>query len=125
MKGSGAMKVVSVNIGRAVARDINGRRVLTAIAKQPQAGPVDVGLMGLAGDEQADLSVHGGLSKAVYAYGAGHYAFWQTVRAQARVSLWDEPLPPGLLGENLTVEGLDEALLWIGDAWCCRAARWR
>jgi MOSC domain-containing protein YiiM len=115
MKGSGAMKVVSVNIGRAVARDINGRRVLTAIAKQPRAGPVDVGLMGLAGDEQADLSVHGGLSKAVYAYGAGHYAFWQTVRAQARVSLWDEPLPPGLLGENLTVEGLDEALLWIGD----------
>jgi MOSC domain-containing protein YiiM len=115
MKGSGAMKVVSVNIGRAVARDINGRRVLTAIAKQPQAGPVDVGLMGLAGDEQADLSVHGGLSKAVYAYGAGHYAFWQTVRAQARVSLWDEPLPPGSVGENLTVQGLEESKLWIGD----------
>jgi MOSC domain-containing protein YiiM len=109
------MKVLSVNIGRAVARDINGRRVMTAMAKQPQAGPVGVGLLGLAGDEQADLSVHGGLSKAVYAYGAGHYAFWQTVRAQARVSLWDEPLPPGSVGENLTVEGLDEALLWIGD----------
>ena len=109
------MKVVSVNIGHAVARHINGRRVMTAMAKQPQAGLIGVGPLGLAGDEQADLSVHGGLSKAVYAYGAGHYAFWQTVRAQARVSLWDEPLPPGSVGENLTVEGLDEALLWIGD----------
>jgi MOSC domain-containing protein YiiM len=115
MNESGAMKVVSVNIGRAVARDINGRRVMTAMAKQPQAGPVGVGPLGLAGDEQADQRVHGGLSKAVYAYGAGHYAFWQTVRAQARVSLWDEPLPPGSVGENLTVQGLDEALLWIGD----------
>ncbi|MEI6028640.1 MAG: MOSC domain-containing protein [Betaproteobacteria bacterium] len=115
MNESGAMKVVSVNIGRAVARNINGRRVMTAMAKQPQAGPVGVGPLGLAGDEQADLRVHGGLSKAVYAYGAGHYAFWQTVRAQARVSLWDEPLPPGSVGENLTVQGLDEALLWIGD----------
>jgi MOSC domain-containing protein YiiM len=98
-----------------VARDINGRRVMTAMAKQPQAGPVGVGPLGLAGDEQADQRAHGGLSKAVYAYGAGHYAFWQTVRAQARVSLWDEPLPPGSVGENLTVQGLDEALLWIGD----------
>ena len=109
------MKIVSVNTGRTQPRQINGRRVMTAIAKQAQSGPVAVGPLGLAGDEQADLSVHGGLSKAVYAYGAGHYAFWQTVRAQARVSLWDEPLPPGLLGENLTVEGLDETLLWIGD----------
>jgi MOSC domain-containing protein YiiM len=113
--GSGVMKVLSVNTGRAVARQINSRRVMTAIGKQPQLGPVAVGATGLAGDEQADLRVHGGRSKAVYAYGSGHYAFWQTVRAQARVSLWDEPLPPGSLGENLTVEGLDEALLWIGD----------
>lgn len=109
------MKVLSVNTGRAVARQINGRRVMTAIGKLPQSGPVAVGATGLTGDEQADLRVHGGRSKAVYAYGSGHYAFWQTVRAQARVSLWDEPLPPGSLGENLTVEGLDEALLWIGD----------
>jgi MOSC domain-containing protein YiiM len=109
------MKVLSVNAGRAMATQINGRRVMTAMAKRAQSGPVAVGTLGLAGDEQADLSVHGGLSKAVYAYGSGHYAFWQTVRAQAKVSLWDEPLPPGAMGENLTVEGLDEALLWIGD----------
>jgi MOSC domain-containing protein YiiM len=109
------MRVLNVNLARATATDIKGRRVMTAIAKRAVAGPVKVGRMGLEGDEQADLSVHGGVSKAVYAYPAVHYAFWQTVRAQARVSLWDEPLPPGALGENLTLEGLSEDQLWIGD----------
>lgn len=109
------MKILSVNRASAEWRDINGRRVLTAIGKRPVTGPVAVRPLGLEGDEQADPAVHGGISKAVYAYPAGHYAFWQTVRAQARVSLWDEPLPPGALGENLTVEGLAEDQLWIGD----------
>ncbi len=109
------MRVVSVN--RASAREviINGRKVLTAIGKQPVDGPLAVGRLGLEGDEQADLSVHGGLGKAVYAYPLEHFAFWQTVRAQAKVSLWDSPLSPGSLGENLTVEGLFEDHLWIGD----------
>ena len=109
------MRVMHVN--RAEARDIliNGRRVMTAIGKRPVDGPVAVHRLGLQGDEQADLTVHGGIGKAVYAYPHEHYAFWQTVRAQARVSLWDEPLPPGALGENLTVEGLVEDRLWIGD----------
>ncbi len=109
------MRVMHVN--RAEARDIliNGRRVMTAIGKRPVDGPVAVHRLGLEGDEQADLTVHGGIGKAVYAYPHEHYAFWQTVRAQARVSLWDEPLPPGALGENLTVEGLVEDRLWIGD----------
>jgi MOSC domain-containing protein YiiM len=109
------MRVISVNVGRAVLRQIDGRRVSTAIAKQAVAGPVAVGPLGLDGDEQADPSVHGGRSKAVYAYPTQHYAFWQTVRAQARVSLWDEPLPPGSMGENLGIEGLDETRLWVGD----------
>ena len=104
-----------VNLGRARPVRVNGRSTTSAIAKQPAPGRVAVGPLGLAGDEQADLSVHGGLSKAVYAYPAAHYAFWQTVRAQARVALWDEPLPGGAMGENLTIEGLDEARLWIGD----------
>jgi MOSC domain-containing protein YiiM len=110
-----AMQVLHVN--RASAREtvIGGRRVLTAIAKRPVEGPVAVRPLGLEGDEQADLSVHGGLTKAIYAYPQVHYAFWQTVRAQARVALWDEPLPPGSLGENLTVAGLAETRLWIGD----------
>jgi len=107
--------VLSVNVARAEMRDIDGRRVATAIGKKPVAGPVAVRPGGLEGDEQADLTVHGGLSKAVYAYPAAHYPFWQTVRAQARVSRWDDPLPLGLLGENLTIEGLDERELWVGD----------
>jgi MOSC domain-containing protein YiiM len=109
------MKVVSVN--RATAREvlINGRRVMTAIGKEAVSGSVAVKPLGLEGDEQADLSVHGGLGKAVYAYPLEHYAFWQTVRAQAQVSLWDAPLAHGSMGENLTVEGLLEDQLWIGD----------
>jgi MOSC domain-containing protein YiiM len=109
------MRVVSVNAARATEVLIDGRPVLTAIGKRPVQGPVAVGLLGLDGDEQADLSVHGGLSKAVYAYPQQHYAFWRTVRAQARAGLWDEELPPGSIGENLTIEGLAEEGLWIGD----------
>jgi MOSC domain-containing protein YiiM len=109
------MKVQSVNVGRVEHRLIDGRRVATAIAKHAVAGPVAVAVSGLAGDEQADPSVHGGLSKAVYAYPVGHYPFWQTVRAQAGAAPWDDVLPAGSLGENLTIEGLDESRLWIGD----------
>lgn len=109
------MKVVSVNVARAELRRIGGREVLTAIGKRPVAGPVAVRLLGLDGDEQADPTVHGGVSKAVYAYSTTHYAFWQRVRAQAQVAGWDDVLPPGSMGENLTVEGLDETKLYIGD----------
>lgn len=109
------MKLLSVNVATVSGRLINGRRVPTAISKQPVPGPVAVLPLGLAGDEQADLTVHGGLRKAVYAYGTQHYAFWQTVRAQAQVSLWDDTLPFGAVGENLSIEGLDETRLWIGD----------
>ena len=108
-------KLLSLNVARAEARLIDGRTVLTAIGKRAVAGPVGVGLLGLAGDEQADPSVHGGLAKAVYAYPSEHVAFWQTVRAQARAAEWDAPLAPGLLGENLTLAGLVEAQAWIGD----------
>lgn len=109
------MDVISVNVARATAAIIGARSVLTAIGKRPVDGPVAVGPLGLAGDEQADSSVHGGLSKAVYVYPAQHYAFWHTVRAQARVALWEDTLPPGTMGENLTVDGIAEDRLWIGD----------
>jgi MOSC domain-containing protein YiiM len=109
------MKILRVSLGLARQTMINGRQVLTAIHKQPVEGPVDVRALGLVGDEQADLSVHGGPSKAVYTYPSEHLAFWQTVRAQAQVSLWDGPLPPGLLGENLLLQGLTEDQLWVGD----------
>jgi MOSC domain-containing protein YiiM len=107
--------VNSVNVSLARRVDINGRAVMTAIGKRSVTGSVAVEPMGLAGDEQADLTVHGGLSKAVYAYPSEHYAFWQTVRAQAQVSLWEEALPPGFMGENLTLSGLLESEVFIGD----------
>jgi MOSC domain-containing protein YiiM len=108
-------RLLSVNRARATEVSIDGRAVLTAIGKQPADGRVAVLPMGLDGDEQADPSVHGGLSKAVYAYPSEHYAFWQTVRAQAQVADWNQPLPPGAIGENLTLAGLLENQVWIGD----------
>ncbi|MCU0919975.1 MAG: MOSC domain-containing protein [Burkholderiaceae bacterium] len=109
------IRVVSVNVARACVREINGTPVLSAIGKQPVAGPVAVRALGLAGDEQAVLSVHGGLSKSLYAYPLEHYAFWQVVRAQARIAAWDAVLSPGAMGENLTIQGLLEGDMWIGD----------
>ena len=108
-------RVLSVNVALASAVSIHGRRVMTAIGKRAIEGRREVRPLGLDGDEQADLSVHGGPSKAVYAYPSEHYPFWQTVRAQAGVALWDEPLPNGSLGENLTTEGVVETDLFIGD----------
>jgi MOSC domain-containing protein YiiM len=110
-----SMHLHSVNLGQIRRLRINGRDVATAIGKQPTRERVQVGPLGLDGDEQADPTVHGGLRKAIYAYNWDHYGFWRTVRAQAKVSLWDEELPAGLMGENLTIPGLDEAQLWIGD----------
>ena len=109
------MKILSVNTAATATRLIQGRSIATAIGKQPVAGQVAVGPLGLAGDEQADQSVHGGLSKAVYLYPVVHHPFWQTVRAQAGAAAADAPIAPGLFGENLTVEGVDESQLWIGD----------
>ena len=109
------IRVLSVNVARAARRVIGQREVMTAFDKQPVSGAVVVRALGLAGDEQADLGVHGGLAKSVYAYPHEHYAFWQVVRAQARVAAWDELLSPGALGENLTLHGLLEGDMWIGD----------
>ena len=108
-------RLLSLNVSLAQTRDIGGREVMTAIGKCPTANQVEVRPLGLRGDEQADLSVHGGLGKAVYAYPSEHYAFWQTVRAQANVAAWGHTLAPGALGENLTLAGLLEDQVWIGD----------
>jgi MOSC domain-containing protein YiiM len=107
--------VHSVNVARAAPLLIDGRSVMTGIAKRPVTGRVAVRPLGLEGDEQADPSVHGGISKAVYAYPREHAPFWQTVRAQARVAGWDDPLAPGALGENLSLEGLLESQAYVGD----------
>ncbi|RZJ10500.1 MAG: MOSC domain-containing protein [Rubrivivax sp.] len=107
------MQLLSINTARAepfVAT--NGETLESAIRKRPREGRVAVHSLGLDGDEQADLSVHGGLSKAVYAYPHEHYAFWTTVRAQAKVQ---GALQPGAAGENLTITGLLEAKVWLND----------
>ena len=109
------MHVSHINTGAARPLTIEGRRILSAIGKHPVAGQVTVGRMGLAGDEQADPSVHGGLSKAVYAYPHEHMAFWQAQRREHGVSLFDEALPPGFMGENLSLHGLLETEVWVGD----------
>jgi MOSC domain-containing protein YiiM len=108
-------RLLSVNVARASAITIQEREVMTAIGKRAVDGPRAVGTLGIEGDEQADLTVHGGPSKAVYAYPSEHYPFWQTVRAQAGVAPWDAPLVPGALGENLTLAGVVESDVFIGD----------
>lgn len=112
---SSSFALESVNVARAEPRQIDGRTVMTAFHKRPVDGPVAVQPLGLAGDEQADLSVHGGLAKAVYAYPLEHYPVWRTLRAQAGAAGWDAPLAPGALGENLSLRGLLEQQVWVGD----------
>lgn len=110
-----AYSVASVQVAQARKVLIGGRSILTGIHKTEVMGPVAVKPLGLQGDEQADLSVHGGLEKAVYAYPAEHYAFWVEARRNAGVSSIDTALPNGSIGENLTLNGLLESDVWVGD----------
>ena len=108
-------QLLSVQIGVARRTKVGERSILTAYGTQPVAQAVPVLPLGLMGDEQADLSVHGGLEKAVYAYPSEHYAFWQAARREAGLGDIDDSLPPGSLGENLTLAGLLETGVWAGD----------
>jgi len=107
--------LLSIQTGAARRVQISGRTVLTAINKQPVTGAVQVVPMGLLGDEQADPSVHGGLDKAVCAYPSEHYPFWQAARAQAGLTGIDDALPFGSVGENLSLQGVLESDVWVGD----------
>ncbi len=102
------MKLISVNLGQPQTVDWNGRSVTTAFFKAPVTGRVRVGKLGLEGDKQADLKVHGGPKKAVYAYPSEHYDYWKR-------ELTGIELPWGSFGENLSVSGLSEDKLRIGD----------
>ena len=110
-------RVLSLNIAAARELVIEGRTVRSGIGKRGVDGARKVAPLGIEGDEQADLSVHGGVAKAVYAYPHEHYTFWETVRAQAGAAAWGERLPSGAVGENLTLSGLLESDAWIGDVW--------
>ena len=102
------MKILSLNIS--LPREViwQGKVVTTGIFKEPVNGPVMLRRLNLDGDGQADLTVHGGASKAVYAYPSEHYAFW-------RAELPGMDLPLGMFGENFTTEGLLETAVYIGD----------
>jgi MOSC domain-containing protein YiiM len=103
------MKVVTVSVGLPkIVKTANEGFVTTAIFKDPVEGRVKVGQLNLEGDAQADLRVHGGWSKAVYAYPVEHYDFWRT-------ELPDYQFSHANFGENLTTQGLLEAELFIGD----------
>ncbi len=113
-------QLLSINVATPSPITIEGRQIMTAIGKRAVSTLADpqrvvVRPLSLEGDDQADTSVHGGLSKAVYAYPHEHYTFWQTVRAQAQAQAWGEALPHGMLGENLTLTGLLESDAHVGD----------
>lgn len=110
-----SLQLLSVQLAAARRVSMGGRQVLTAMGKRTVAGPVPVLPLGLLGDEQADLSIHGGLEKAVYAYPAEHYPFWQAARREQGLDQIDDSLPFGSLGENLTLQGLLESEVWAGD----------
>ena len=102
------MKVVSVNVGLPRELDWRGRKVRTSIWKTPVQGRIRVNRLNLAGDQQSDLSVHGGAEKAVYAYPSEHYEYW-------RREVPGIDLPWGAFGENVTTDGLLEDAMKIGD----------
>ncbi len=117
------MRLLSLNLGRPellrdpFAREGGAPTHRTAIRKRPAGGPVQLGRLGLEGDEVADHRHHGGPDQAVLAYAGGHYDAW-------RAELGDHPvLLPGGFGENLTVEGTDETGTCLGDVWEVGGAR--
>ena len=101
-------RLISLNVGLPREVNWNGAAVSTGIFKEPVAGPVRLRTLNLDGDRQADLTVHGGSSKAVYAYPAEHYEYWRT-------TLPEVTLRYGMFGENLTTTGLQEDAINVGD----------
>jgi MOSC domain-containing protein YiiM len=102
------LKIISLNVALPRLVTFKGQTINTGIFKSAVTGPVALRTLNLDGDRQADLTVHGGLFKAVYGYPSEHYEFW-------RNELPGMNLPWGMFGENFTTEGLFENLLHIGD----------
>lgn len=117
------MELLSVNVGKIAPLFIHEAgdkpsKILSAIRKSPVStitDPVSVQVrpLHIVGDQTADERVHGGADKAVYLMPVEHYAFWERMRLENRVS--DQPMPHGFLGENLTIGGLLEDDIFIGD----------
>src|SRR3982750_32264 len=102
------MRLLSVNVGLPREIEWKGKIVRTSIFKEPLSGRVRVSTLNVQADGQSDLTVHGGVDKAVYGYPSEHYPFWST-------ELPGVDLPWGVFGENCTTAGLREETLRIGD----------
>jgi MOSC domain-containing protein YiiM len=100
--------VLQINVSLPTIVNFNGNKIETGIFKKPVSGKVKVSRLNLEGDAQADLTVHGGPDKAVYAYPLEQYDYWKTELSNSNLE-W------GVFGENLTVEGFDESNVCIGD----------
>jgi MOSC domain-containing protein YiiM len=101
------MKLISINVGLPREITVAGKTVRTSIWKYPVQGRIRISTLNLDGDQQSDLSVHGGVDKAVYLYPSEHYSYW-------RAQLADLDLPWGAFGENFTSEGIVEDQVTIG-----------
>lgn len=108
MQPASEMQVISVNVGQPREVVWKGQTVLTGIFKEPVEGRITVRRLNLEGDRQADLTVHGGPEKAIYAYPSEYYTFW-------REQFPEMDLPWGMFGENLTIAGLLDETVHIGD----------
>ena len=116
------MRLLSISSGKVVPLFGNHhpdyKSVASAIVKTPVSDlqtptPIEITKLGVRGDEQADLSLHGGLEKAIYVYPAEHYAFWNTLLTRETKQVVE--LQYGAFGENFTIEGLLEAEVFVGD----------
>jgi MOSC domain-containing protein YiiM len=101
-------KILSVNVSYPKEVDFEGQKVTTGIFKEPIDGRVKLRALNLDGDKQADLTVHGGPDKAVYAYPVEHYEFWSKIYPNIE-------MPNGMFGENFTTEDLIESEVNVGD----------
>lgn len=107
-------RVISVNVGAIRQVEWRGRLVFTGIWNSPTATRVALRGVNFEGDDQADRTVHGGTDKAVYAYASEDYEVWKEVGRMET--------PPGLFGENLTVEGLDLSRALVVEQWVVGSA---
>ena len=116
------MKLISINTGKVASLFTNQHPdhavVMSGIKKNSisnidQANPVDINLLGVLSDEQADLTVHGGIEKAIYVYPHEHYPFWNALLSRELKKPMD--LQPGAMGENFTITGLLEENVYVGD----------
>lgn len=116
------MRLLSISSGKVMplfgSHHPNYPKVASAIDKQSISNlasptPTEITRLGIAGDQQADLSVHGGLEKAIYVYPIEHYAFWNELLTRETKKIIN--LQPGAFGENFTIEGLLETEIFVGD----------